>query len=310
MSSNGGPNTLTGRIAVVTGATSGIGREIARGLAARGATTVVVGRGDDRAAAVAAEIARSTSEAKVEAVGVTDLSLLSDVRRLADGLLARYPRIHILVNNAGAYYHRREVTAEGYERTFALNVLAPFVLSSRLAPRQIESAPASIVNLSSAAHRGYAVNFEDLQATERYAGFREYGRTKLELLLLTREFARRLKGTGVVVNAVHPGFVRSGFGLNNRGAVRLGLRFLERVFGRSPESGADTPVWVAANPAVPGPTGEYFANRRIATGSRASTDMDSARRLYEMLGSMTGEPPLPVPSAVDSTERSGRPRPA
>ncbi len=301
---------LTGRVAVVTGATSGIGLEVARGLARRGATTVVVCRGADRAAATAGEIARSTEGAVVDSIAVGDLSLMSDVRALAKELLDRYPRLHILVNNAGAYYHRREVTVEGVERTFALNVLAPFLLTSLLVPRMVESAPATVVNVSSAAHRTYRVDFDDLQGTRRYAGYRAYGRSKLELLLLTREFAHRLKGTGVVVNAVHPGFIRSGFGQNNRGAPALGIRILSALFARSLRSGADTPIWVASNPALPGTTGAYFVNRRLASGSRASSDLRAAARLYEVCQTLTGAGELPSVERAPNGSRTGRPVPS
>jgi retinol dehydrogenase 14 len=282
----------SGRVAVITGAASGIGREIALGLAARGATTVVVARGTDRAAAAAREIATATGCDRVESIGVTDLALMSDVRRLASELLDRYPRIHIVVNNAGAYFHRREVTSEGIERTFALNVLAPFLLTSLLAQRLVESAPARVVNIASAAHRGYSLDLSDLQGSQRYAGYRAYGRSKLELILLTREFARRLRGSGVTVNAVHPGFIRSGFGQNNGGGTAFGIRLLARLFARSLAEGADTPLWVATDPTVPGTTGEYFANRRVGGASRRSYDMASARELFQICQKLTGAPEL------------------
>ena len=166
------------------------------------------------------------------------------------------------------------------------------------------------VNVSSAAHRAYTVDFDDLQGSRKYAGFRAYGRSKLELLLLTRELARRLRGTGVTVNAVHPGFVRSGFALNNRGGISFGMRILGRLFGRSTVSGADTPTWVASSPADTGPTGEYFVNRRIASGSRASSDLEMAERLYEHLCALADETPLTVSDRPAAPERSGRPIPS
>jgi len=282
---------LSGRVAVVTGATSGIGREIALGLARQGATTVVVGRGEGRAARAAAEIAQESGNRNVDSVRVDDLAVLAETRQLAGSLLAKCPAVHILVNNAGAYFHRRERTSDGLERTLALNVLAPYLLMTLLAPRLVESAPSRIVNVSSAAHGQGRLDFNDLQSTRRYAGFRAYGTSKLELLLLTREYARRLRPTGVTVNAVHPGFVRSGFALNNSGGVRIGMRIVS-IFGRSVRRGADTPIYVASAPELASVTGEYFSDRTRRPGSPESNDLESARRLVEECARMSGVPPI------------------
>jgi NAD(P)-dependent dehydrogenase (short-subunit alcohol dehydrogenase family) len=287
-----GPRNLAGRVAVVTGATSGIGKEVALGLARQGATTVVVGRGADRASRVAAELAGVSGNPQVEALRFDDLALMADTRELATALLDRYPAIHILVNNAGAYLRRREVTPDGFERTFALNVLSPYVLTTLLAPRLIASAPARVVNVSSAAHRGARVDFTDLQSSRRYSGFSVYGASKLELLWLTREFARRLNGKGVTVNAVHPGFVRSGFALNNRGGTALGMRILGRLFGRSVVRGADTPIFVASAPELASVTGGYYADRKAHPGSNDSRDPARARRIFEECARLSGIPPL------------------
>jgi NAD(P)-dependent dehydrogenase (short-subunit alcohol dehydrogenase family) len=283
---------------VVTGATSGIGREVAQGFAALGARTVLVGRGASRVAAAAEAIARATGNAEVDSIAVEDLAVLSETRRVGETLLQRYGKIHILVNNAGAYYRRREVTPEGIERTFALNVLSPFLLTSLLAGRLIESAPARVVNVSSAAHRGYAVEFDDLQGTRRFAGYRAYGQSKLELLLLTREFARRLEGTGVLVNAVHPGFVRSGFGQNNGGGTAFVIRILAALFGRSVQRGAETPLYVATDPAVGRISGEYFSDHRVDGASPQSHDMSVAHRLYDVCRELTGAAAIPAPQAL------------
>jgi len=293
---------------VITGATSGIGLEIARGLAGRGARTVVVGRGAERAARVAEQIARSTANPAVESVGVTDLALLEEVRTLSATLVARYPRLHILVNNAGAYFQRRDVTSEGHERTYALNVLAPFLLTSLLSDRLRESAPARVVNVSSAAHRGYHVDFDDLESAHRYAGFRAYGRSKLELLLLTREFARRFAGTGVCVNAVHPGFVASRFGQNNGRWTAGVMRILEALFAISPRRGAETPLFVATDPSAMPISGEYFVRSRVARASADSYDLESARRLYEVCRGTTGAPDLGAPARSGSAAVRPPPR--
>jgi len=283
---------LAGRVAVVTGGTSGIGREVAIGLASRGATTVIVGRGKDRVERVARQIAEATGNRSVESVAVTDLALRAETGATARTLLQRYARIHILVNNAGAYFARRETTSEGFERTFALNVLSPFLLTSLLAPRLVESAPARVVNVTSAAHRGNSVDFSDLQSLRHFRGFEAYGRSKLELLLLTREFARRLEGRGVSVNAVHPGFIASGFGLNNGGGIAIGLRVAMFLFARNVRRGAAAPLFAATDPAVEGLTGQYISGRRVATGSTASQDMAVARRLYDVCRDLSAVPEL------------------
>jgi NAD(P)-dependent dehydrogenase (short-subunit alcohol dehydrogenase family) len=272
---------LKGKVAVVTGATSGIGRWIAEGLAARRATTVVVGRTEARAVASAGEISSQTQNPNVYPLAVTDLALRSEVARLANTLGERYPRVHLLVHNAGAYYHRRGVTSEGIERTFALNVLAPFLLTARLLPKIIESAPARIVMVASEAHRGHDIDFGDLQADHGYRGFRTYGRSKLELILLAREFARRLHDHPVTVNAVHPGFVASGFGQNNGGAVGFGIGLLAKLFGRDPRKAAEDVSFIASDPGLETVTGKYFRRRTEVPGSPQSRDMVSALHVYE-----------------------------
>ncbi len=273
--------SLKGRVAVVTGATSGLGWWIAHGLAARRATTVVVGRTPARTVAAAGEISTRTENPDVYPVVVSDLALRSEVVRLANLLLARYPRVHVLVNNAGGYFHRRDVTSEGLERTFALNVLAPFLLTTRLLPRLVESSPSRIVMVGSAAHRGQDIDFADLQGDHHYRGMRAYGRSKLELLLLARQLALRLHGEPVTVNVVHPGFVASHFGRNNAGGVGYALALLEFLFGRRPERAAEDVVFAAADPSLEKVSGEYLERRTVVAGSRQSRDMVAALHLYE-----------------------------
>jgi retinol dehydrogenase 14 len=274
----------------VTGATSGIGREVARGLAAEGLTTVVVGRGPGRASKVAAELSAATRNPRVESVTVGDLAVRAEMKSLAAELLHRYPAIHVLVNNAGAYFAHREVTSDGLERTFALNVLAPFTLTSLLADRLRSSAPTRVVQVASSAHHGRSVHLEDLQGASTYHGFSAYGASKLELILLTREFARRLRGTGVTVNAVHPGFIRSGFGKNNPGAARAGFRLSEYLFARSVGTGARRVMTVATGLAAASITGEYFSRNRVARASANSNDMTTARRLFDACRELAGVP--------------------
>ncbi len=275
----GGSSAEGPRVGVVTGATSGIGREVARGLAARGWRTVVVGRGPGRAAAVAAEIARETGSSGVESIAVTDLALRAEVRTLAAALRERYPRIPLLVHNAGGVFARRQTTSEGLERTFALNVLTPFLLTDLLADALRAGAPARVVMVSSAAHQGAHVPWDDLQSAHGYSGFRVYGRSKLELILLTRELADRFRGSGVTVNAVHPGFVASGFAQNNRGGLAAAVRVFGFLGGRSPRSGAEPILRLATEPSLASVTGEYFARDRPRPGSEASRDRAASGRL-------------------------------
>jgi retinol dehydrogenase 12 len=294
---------MVGQVAVVTGGTSGIGLEVVRGLAREGASVVVVGRGAERARTIAQQVGSETRNANLTAVGVGDLALLSETTRLAQELRKNYPKIHVLVNNAGAYFRRRELTSEGHERTFALNVLSPFLLTSVLVPTLVESAPGRIVNISSAAHRGHAVDFNDIENTHDYgSGYRAYGTSKLELLLLTREFARRLTGSEVTANAVHPGFVRSGFAQNNGGGTAFLVRFFALLFGRSVRRGAETPVYVASDPTLKSVTGEYFDDRRPVPGSGASRDPAAARRLYEICRELTHAPEVPEPTDSAMTD--------
>jgi len=295
MSAPSSSNPNADRVAVVTGATRGIGLSVAHELASRGFTTIVVGRGVDRVQWIAAEIARTSGNPRVEPLGLEDLAVRTQAKEVANELLARFPAIHVLVNNAGAYFARREVTPDGLERTFALNVLAPFALTSLLADRMRVSAPARVVQVTSAAHLGQRVDFADLQSEAAYRGFEAYGRSKLELILLTREFARRLRGTGVVVNAVHPGFVRSGFGDNNPGGAGFGVRVAKLLFAHSLGYGMRNVVFVATDPGAGAVTGEYFSRHRVARASPESYDMVAARRLYDACRELAGTPELPDP---------------
>jgi NAD(P)-dependent dehydrogenase (short-subunit alcohol dehydrogenase family) len=272
---------LSGKTVLITGATQGIGREAAFALAHKGARVGIVGRDNVRTEQVAAAIRAQEQGALVD-VFVADLSLLQATRRLADEVKKRYPRLDVLVNNAGAVFGKREVTPEGLERTLALNHLSYFVLTRALLPLLESSAPARVVSVASDAHRGGRLDFADLQAKRSYSGFRVYSSSKLANILFTRELSRRLveRGVQVTANSLHPGVIASGFGRNNGGVLGLLVR-AAAPFMITPEKGARTTVYLAASPEVAGITGKYFKNQRVTRPSRAAEDAAAARHLWE-----------------------------
>ncbi len=271
---------MQGKVCVITGATSGIGLIAAERLAAQGARLVLVGRDKARGEAALARIKERAPGARL-AIHYADLSLLAEMERLAATIAASEPRIDVLINNAGAMFNRRSVTADGLERTFALNHMAYFVLSNRLRDRLAAAAPARIVSVASAAHRGNTLDFGDLQSARSYRGFTVYGRSKLANILFTRELARRLAGTGVTANCLHPGFVATRFGDNSDGFIRVAIGVAKNLFAISPEKGAETIVYLASSPEVAGVSGGYFARSRPATPTAAAQDDAAAKRLWE-----------------------------
>lgn len=279
--------TLAGKTCVVTGATSGIGAAAAHALAGMGARVVVAGRDPVRTQSTVDAIRAATGNGAVEPA-VADLSSLAEVRRLAAELKERCPRIDVLANNAGAYIARRQITLDGFERTWALNVLAPFLLTSLLLDRLEASAPARVINTSSAAHERARLEPEELEGHPRGAGFRAYGRSKLALNLVTAEFARRVAPAAVTVNAYHPGFVASHFGWNNGAVYRGAIHFLARTFGRTSEEGADTLVYLASAPEVSGTSGRYFYERKEVRASPLSYDAALARAVWDVCVRETG----------------------
>jgi NAD(P)-dependent dehydrogenase (short-subunit alcohol dehydrogenase family) len=277
---------------LVTGATSGIGAVTARALAATGATVVLVGRDRARAEASVEKIRRETGSQTVDYL-LADLSSQAEIRRLADEFLGRYDRLDVLVNNAGAMFWSRQETVDGLERTLALNHLSYFLLTNLLLDRLKASAPARIVSVASDAHQGARVDFNDLQGKRSYAGMQAYGQSKLANVLFTYELARRLGGTGVTANTLHPGFVATSFAANNGGIIRLAMGILHR-FALSPEQGAQTSIYLAASPEVEGVTGKYFERSKPAASSKLSYDEAAARRLWNVSEELVG---WPTPSA-------------
>jgi NAD(P)-dependent dehydrogenase (short-subunit alcohol dehydrogenase family) len=271
---------MQGKVCVITGATSGIGLVAAEQLAAMGARLVLVGRDKARGEAAIARIKRRTAGAEIR-IHYADLSRLVEMSRLGSEIAAVEPRIDVLLNNAGAMFAARRVTEDGLERTFAVNHMAYFVLTNRLEERLAAAAPSRIVNTASDAHRGNTLDFDDLQSERRYRGLTAYGRSKLANILFTRELARRLAGSGVSANCLHPGFVATRIADNNSGVFRLGVTIAKSLWGLSPERGAQTMVYLASSPEVAGVTGGYFAKSRPATPTAAAQDDAAARRLWD-----------------------------
>jgi retinol dehydrogenase-12 len=273
------PQNLRGKVCLLTGATRGIGRAAADALAETGLTLVLVGRDRLRVEETVRAVASMAGAGPVEGL-VADLSLGSEVHRLAREFRARHKRLDVLVNNAGAIFTRREETAEGTEKTVALNHLGYFVLTLELLDLLKASAPSRVVNVSSDAHRGMRLDFGDLENRKSYSGLRVYGQSKLMNLLFTDELARRLAGSNVTVNALHPGVVATGFGQNTPGLFNSLVR-LAAPFMRSPQKGAQTLVYLATSPEVEGVTGKYFQDSKQSHSSPAARDPEAARRLWE-----------------------------
>ena len=271
---------------LVTGATSGIGRVAARELAARGAHVILHGRDSERAEQTRRAIIERVPSASVDMV-LADLASQAEVRRLAAEVRQRFPGLDVLVNNAGATFGRRLETVDGLEMTLALNHLAPFLLTNLLLDLLRRNAPARVVTVASGAHQRSALDFDDLQNRRGYSGFRVYGQSKLCNLYFTYELARRLEGSGVTANALHPGFVATSFGRREGGLMGLLMPIAHR-FAISPEEGARTIVYLAASPQVEGVSGRYFFQQRPIASSAESYDAEAARRLWEASASLTG----------------------
>jgi retinol dehydrogenase-12 len=279
--------SLEGRVCLLTGATRGIGRSAAEALVHTGMELVLVSRDATRLESFATSLRRSAPSAKVSIVA-GDLARMVEVRRVAVEVRARHDRLHVLLNNVGAVFARRELTVEGLERTMALNHLSPFVLTTELLPLLRGSTPSRVVTVSSGAHRGMRLDFDDLMfERRRYRGLTAYGRSKLMNILFTRELARRLEGTGVTANAMHPGFVRTGFGHNTPGLLSR-IISLGQIFARSPEHGARTLVYLATAPEVERVSGKYFLDEREAPISAVAKDMSAARRLWDESEQLVG----------------------
>ncbi|HMA03443.1 MAG TPA: SDR family oxidoreductase [Gemmatimonadaceae bacterium] len=266
---------MAGKVCVITGATAGIGRETALGLAKLGATVVIVARDPQKAARTVDEISRATGNGNVESVRA-DFASLNSVRAAAADIRTRYDAIQVLVNNAGVANKYRTLSEDGYELTFAVNHLAPFLLTRELLPLLLAGAPSRIVNVSSGAEAYGPIDFDDLQSEKGYRGFAVYGKTKLMNVLFTYELASRLSGTGVTANCLHPGTVATDM-------LRQLPRWLYALispFLSTPEQGAETPVFLASSPSVDGVSGGYYEKRKAKRSSRRSYDASARQRLW------------------------------
>jgi len=282
---------MKNKICLITGATAGIGKVTALKLAKMGATVVGVGRNPVKGQAVAERIQKATGNPRVEFL-IADLSSQIQIRSLAESFRQKYDRLDVLVNNAGVIFLARQLTADGIEKTFALNHLGYFLLTRLLLDMLKASAPARIVNVSSVAHMSGEMDFNDLEFKQGYSGWLAYARSKLANVLFTYELARRLNGSGVTANALHPGFVASSFAYNNfRGLlwpVRPFYWLYQKFSAVSPEKGAETMVYLSSSPEVNGVTGKYYYKCSETRSSPVSYDVGVAKQLWEISEQMTG----------------------
>ena len=275
---------MRGKTIVITGATSGIGEVAAIRLAEQGARIVFTARDKVRAAATMEKL-RQANGAVEHATHLADLSLLAEMKRVA-GEIAEEPEIDVLINNAGALFNKRRETEDGLEMTFALNHMAYFVVTNLLLGQLKPGA--RIVTVASNAHRGAKLDFDDLQSRRSYTGFPVYSRSKLCNILFNRELARRLSGSGVTANALHPGFVATRFGNDSGGIVRAVLKVAKPIGAISPEEGAKTIIYLASSPAVTGVSGQYFYECKPATPTAEARNDDDAKRLWQISEQIAG----------------------
>ena len=270
---------MQGKTVVATGATSGVGEQAVLALARMGARIVFVARDERRAEATLAKLERIAPR-RGHTVHLADLSSMAETRRVGLLIGRSEPRVDVLINNAGAMFAERRVTAEGLELTFALNHMAYFGLTDALGERLAAATPARVVSTASAAHLRASLDFSDLQTARGYSGWRAYARSKLANILFTREAARRLAGAGVTANCFHPGFVASRFGSASGGWTSR-LMPLAKMFAITPEEGADTLVYLASSPEPADVSGGYFVKRKAVQPSASACDDEAAQKLWE-----------------------------
>lgn len=277
---------MHGKTVVMTGGTSGIGEIAANELARMGARIVLIARDKRRAERTLARLGQSGPGLGHRAL-LADLSRVAEMKRIARQIAAEEPRIHVLINNAGALFGNRQITPDGLERTFALNHMAYFVVTELLRERLVGCAPARIVSTASGAHESAVLDLDDLQSEKSYGARTAYSRSKLYNILFTRELARRLESTGVTANCLHPGFVATRFG-DQSGGIISGFVRLAKLFAISPEEGARTIVYLASSPEVAGATGQYFYKCRVTQPSTAARDDNAASLLWDRSAALAG----------------------
>jgi NAD(P)-dependent dehydrogenase (short-subunit alcohol dehydrogenase family) len=282
---------MANKVVLITGGTGGIGKATAIGLARLGARIGITGRDRARAEQAAADIRTASGNPAVDAFAA-DMTSQAEVRRLAVAVLAAYPRLDVLVNNVGGFWAHRHLTADGLERTFALNYLAPFLLTSLLLDRLTSSAPARVVTVSSGAQAMGRIAFDDLQGTRNYSGQRAYSQSKLASVMFTNELARRLAGTGVTANCLHPGVVRTNFGSEDQARFFAVISRVTLPLLKTPAQGAQTAIYLASSPDMDGITGQFFANRKLKTANKAAYDTDLTARLWQVSADLGGMTPV------------------
>ena len=275
---------MNGKVCLVTGGTNGIGKATAQELARMGAMVIIVGRDAQKTSKVLEEIRAASGNKNVGSM-LADLSSEQDVRRLANEFKSKYSHLHVLINNAGGFFMRRQLSADGIEMTFALNHLAGFLLTNLLLDMIKANAPARIINVSSNAHTSGKIEFDNLQG-EREFGPRAYDNSKLANILFTMELARRLEGTGVTANALHPGFVATGFAKNNGKVIATLVSIFAPLVARSPAKGAETSIYLASSTSVEGITGKYFYDSQAIPAAPQATDIVVARKLWDVSAEM------------------------
>lgn len=273
---------MAGKVALITGANSGIGKETALALARMGANLVMVCRDRERGRLALEETKSKSGNATVELM-ICDLSSQTQIRKLAQELKQKHDRLDLLINNAGVILTRRRVTEDGIESTFAINHLAYFLLTNLLLDLIKQSAPARIVNVSSTVHSSATIDFNDLQAERSYGGMRAYGQSKLANVLFTYELARRLEGSNVTVNCLHPGVIATNIFRDISGLVGTA----SKLFLKSPKRGAETSIYVATSPEVEGVTSKYFDDKKAVRSSPESYDEAIAQRLWQVSEQLT-----------------------